>query len=255
VRRLRELAKNPRKKKSEEPGEEGSGEQPGEGVLDQLWQESARAPEEAPVGDETGAEAGGEAAPKGAGPQESVENLKKALDEMTRLAAQYFDRLKYLQADFDNYKKWAERDKAEFTKVANQRLVLAILPAIDNLEKALTTGKKGEKTPFVEGIELIYKELMETLTGVGLKPITAVGTKFDPYRHEALLCETRSDAEEGMITEELQKGYTLNDRVIRTSKVKIVKVPEPGGNADECSEPQPDNNNGEKENGEKEDGG
>jgi molecular chaperone GrpE len=250
-RRLRELARNPKRKRSEEPGEEGSEEQPDE-IQPEIGSE---APEEMPRGDDGGTEAGRKSGSEHRGetrepqpalqdagkPQrESVEPVKQSLDEMTRLAAQYLDRLKYLQAEFDNYKKWVERDRLEFTKVANQKLVLAVLPAIDNLEKAIEAGGK-DKTPFAEGIRLIYAELMESLAAIGLRAIKAAGTKFDPYMHEALLAEHRSGVEDGVIIEELQKGYTLNDKVIRTSKVKIAKKPDPDLDTEAIAEPDEKN--------------
>ena len=151
--------------------------------------------------------------------------LRRLLDEKTKLADEYLNSLRYLQAEFDNYKKWAERDKSEFTKVANERLVRAVLPVLDNLEKAVESGKK-EHTPFVDGIEMIYNELLAALKSVGLKEMKSLGTKFDPYSQEAMLTEARTDAEEDTVVGELQKGYLLNDKVIRTAKVRIAKKPE-----------------------------
>lgn len=161
-------------------------------------------------------------------------NLKKLLDEKTRIADDYLNRLRYLQAEFDNYKKWTEKDKAEFTKVANEKLVRSILPVLDNLQKALETAG-NEKSAFRDGIDLIYVELMGIMKGIGLMPMDTLGKRFDPFRHEAISCEARDDLEDGIITEELQRGYTLNDRVIRTAKVKISKKPEKSDTVDEVT--------------------
>jgi molecular chaperone GrpE len=155
-------------------------------------------------------------------PPDDAGALRKLLDEETKLADEYLSKLRYLQAEFDNYKKWADRDKAEFTKVANEKLVRAILPVIDNLEKAIDAGRK-EKTPFLDGIGMIYNEMIAALKSVGLREMKSVGLKFDPYRQEAMLTEARNDVEEGTVVEDLQKGYLLNDKVIRTAKVKIAK--------------------------------
>jgi molecular chaperone GrpE len=166
-----------------------------------------------------------------------LEELKKALDDRGRLAEEYLTRLKYLQAEFDNYKKWAEKDRAEFTKVANERLIRQLLPVIDTLEKALDMSKT-EKSAFRDGVVLIYGELMNALKGSGLAEMSAKGSKFDPFRHEAMIVELREDIEDGTVLEELQKGYMLNDKVIRTAKVKIAKKPENAGSDDGSAPPR-----------------
>lgn len=126
------------------------------------------------------------------------------------------DTIKRIQAEFENYKKRVEREKSEFVKFANEELIKKLLPLLDSFEQALKSTADKEK--FVKGVELIYAQAFSTLEQEGLKKIEAVGKKFDPYKHEALLKEK---SEKEAIIEEMQAGYQLNGKVIRTSKVKI----------------------------------
>ncbi|MCD6455911.1 MAG: nucleotide exchange factor GrpE, partial [Methanophagales archaeon] len=114
-----------------------------------------------------------------------IETLKKELEEKTQLADDYLSQLKYLQADFENYKKMVAREREMYEMCATEELIKSLLPLIDNLEIAIASAKQNENEPsFVEGIELIYKDLMAVLGKEGLKQIEAVGEKFDPYKHE-----------------------------------------------------------------------
>lgn len=138
---------------------------------------------------------------------------QKELRELT-------DTLQHLQAEFENYKKRAAKEGCELIKCANEDLIIKLLPIIDNFEIALKSCR--EKDGFYKGTELIYSQLIDTLRSQGLKHIECLGKKFDPYYHEVLLAE-ESKEPENTIIEELQKGYMLNDKVIRHSKVKISK--------------------------------
>lgn len=132
--------------------------------------------------------------------------------------AELTDSLQRLQAEFENYKKRAEKENREFVKYANAGLISKILNTIDTFEIALRNSDDHEK--FVKGMELIYAQLMSALKSEGLRQIEAAGNKFDPYLHEVMLKQA-SDKEEGVVLEELQKGYMLNGKVLRYSKVKI----------------------------------
>jgi len=127
--------------------------------------------------------------------------------------------LQRLQAEFENYKKRIEKEKAEFTDFCKAELIKKLLPIIDNFELALKNEADEE---FKKGVELIYAQLFEVLENEGLKPIDCSNKKFDPYCHEALIQE-ESDKESGTVIEELQKGYLLKDKVIRHAKVKVAK--------------------------------
>ena len=136
---------------------------------------------------------------------------KEKIEELT-------ETLQRLQAEFENYKKRVDKEKSEFVKYAKAELMQGLLPAIDTFEIALKSTKDNEK--FVKGMEMVYAQFVSALRSEGLKPIEAIGKKFDPYLHEVMLKE-KSDKDEGIILEELQRGYMLNDKVLRHSKVKI----------------------------------
>lgn len=143
-------------------------------------------------------------------------SVKKPTEE--EKIAELTETLQRLQAEFENYKKRIEKEKAEFVKYAKAELIQRLLPTLDTFEIALKSTKDNEK--FVKGMEMVYAQFVSTLQSEGLKPIEAIGKKFDPYLHEVMLKE-KSDKDEGIVLEELQKGYMLNDKVLRHSKVKI----------------------------------
>ncbi|MBI2652832.1 nucleotide exchange factor GrpE [Candidatus Woesearchaeota archaeon] len=143
--------------------------------------------------------------------KKQIEDKNKQIDELT-------DTLKRLQAEFENYKKWNTKEKSEFIKYAHADIIAQMLPVLDSFEIALKNTSDKEK--FVEGIKIIYAQLHSMLESEGLRPIKAVGEKFDPYKHEVLM-KQESDKPEETILEEFQKGYVLNDKVLRHSKVKI----------------------------------
>jgi molecular chaperone GrpE len=148
--------------------------------------------------------------------------LKKELEEKTKLADEYLSRLKYLQADFENYKKMAARERRMYEMCATEELIKNLLPIIDNLETALASARQDDEiASFVKGFELIYNDLMAVLEKEGLKPIKAVGEKFDPYKHEVTMTSIDEDLPEDTVLEELQKGYMLGSKVIRTAKVEV----------------------------------
>ena len=132
--------------------------------------------------------------------------------------AEFTDILQRTQAEFENYKKRVDKEKQEFVKYSKAELIQKLLPIIDTFEIALKNNKDNEK--FVKGMDMVYAQLISLLHSEGLKPIESLGKKFDPYLHEAMLKE-KSEKDEGTVLEELQKGYMLNDKVLRHSKVKV----------------------------------
>jgi molecular chaperone GrpE len=149
------------------------------------------------------------------GQKKPKQEKEKKTDKMQELTAL----LQRIQADFENYKKRVEKESKEFVKIAAKDFVVKLLPILDNFELALKNNENNDE--FVKGIELIFSQLYSTLEQEGLKKIEAKGKKFDPYKHEALLQEEAD--EDGIVLEELQKGYELNGIVIRHTKVKISK--------------------------------
>ncbi|MDD5730812.1 MAG: nucleotide exchange factor GrpE [Candidatus Omnitrophica bacterium] len=140
-------------------------------------------------------------------------------------AKEYWDRILRLQADFENIRKRLEREKQEYAKFANEGIIQELLNILDDLERTveLAQAKHQDISAFLKGVEMILAHLYEMLKNHGLKSIEAEGKVFDPNFHEALMQEENSKVPEHTIVEELQKGYLLNDRVIRTSKVKVSK--------------------------------
>ena len=183
--------------------------------------------------------------------QEPKELMEIPADELERLKAEkeeYYDRLLRLKAEFENYKKRVQRDFDTFRKYAVEDVMVELLPVLDSFERALSSLPEGVNDGFREGIEIIHKQLREALGRAGLSPMQVVGQKFDPHLHEALMQQQTDDHEEGIIVEELHKGYTLFDKVIRHAKVAVssgkAKRERPGKRA------EPDAGDGQEEEGE-----
>jgi len=154
-------------------------------------------------------------------PESEYLKLKKEAGE----AKEYWDRLLRLQADFDNTRKRLEKEKQDFVKFANEGIILELLNILDDLERTveLAQSKHQDLPVFLKGVEMILAHLYEMLKEYGVKPIEAQGKLFDPHYHEALMQAEDIDVPEHTVIEELQKGYLLNDRIIRTAKVKVSK--------------------------------
>jgi molecular chaperone GrpE len=157
---------------------------------------------------------------KGEGPEDQKPGDELALAQ--KQAEEYKTMVMYLRADLDNYKKRVAREREEYIKYANESFILEILNVYENLERALETARKTDDA-MAKGLEMIYSDLKAVLEKHGLQPIKAVGEKFDPYLHEAVLQSVDNDHEEDTVIEEFQRGYTLNMKVIRYAKVKVSK--------------------------------
>ena len=161
--------------------------------------------------------------------EEKIITLKESeylkLKEEADKAKEHWDKMLRLQAEFENTRKRLERDKQDFIKFANERIILELLNILDDLERTveLAQTKQEDLSTFLKGVEMILAHLYELLKEYGVKPIEAEGKIFDPNFHEALIQVVDKDLPEHTIVEELQKGYLLNDRVVRTSKVKVSK--------------------------------
>lgn len=152
----------------------------------------------------------------------AAEDMEAELAEARQLADKYLDMARRLQADFDNYRKRTQRENEEYRKYACSSIVQDLLTVVDDLDRALAST--GEDTVLVQGVRGVRANLVKVLEANGLKEIPAEG-RFDPNYHEAL-CTVDGD-EDGMIAEVLQKGYTLNGKVLRYAKVKVTKKKEP----------------------------
>lgn len=157
--------------------------------------------------------------------EEVEENLESSLEsDLAKKEGELEEatnRLLRLQADFANYKNRSEKEKSDTIKYASEKLMLELLPILDNFERALES--ESEKDGFYEGVELIYNQIVNALSNSGLSEIEALGQPFDPNMHHAVIMEESDDYEADLVMEVLQKGYKLNDRVIRPSMVKVAK--------------------------------
>jgi molecular chaperone GrpE len=143
------------------------------------------------------------------------EQLQKQLDEAE-------ERYLRLRADFDNFRRRANLDREAQEKYRAQKLVTELLPVLDNFERALQITPEHEETKSVlQGMEMVYKTFVTALESEGVKPIETVGKPFDPNVHQAVMTDSDESAEPNSVLAELQKGYTLKDRVIRPSMVKV----------------------------------
>mgnify|MGYP002509656260 FL=1 len=142
--------------------------------------------------------------------------LKTKIDELE-------DRVKRQMAEFDNFRKRTEKEKTAMFETGAKSVIEKILPVVDNFERGLAAVPESEKgNAFVQGMEMIYKQIMTELESIDVKPIEAVGKEFDPEFHNAVMQVESEEYESGVIAQELQKGYTYRDNVVRHSMVAVV---------------------------------
>lgn len=146
--------------------------------------------------------------------REELDTLVKERDELR-------DQLLRKRAEFDNYRKRVERDRHQAAEDATASLLRALIPTLDNLERALRAG--GEESSLRQGVELIHRELLLFLEGQGLIALDPAGEPFDPQHHQAIAHEPAPGFEEGHVVEVLQKGYFFKDRLLRPAMVKVAK--------------------------------
>ena len=144
---------------------------------------------------------------------------KKKKDKLEQQVEDLTDRLKRSMAEFDNYRKRTEKEKSSMYVIGAREIIEKILPVVDNFERGLAQAPEGDA--FAEGMQMIYKQLMTTLEGLGVEPIEAVGKEFNPDFHNAVMHVDDEEAGVNMVVEELQKGYTYKGFVVRHSMVKV----------------------------------
>ncbi len=145
-----------------------------------------------------------------------TEALQIKIDELE-------DRVKRQMAEFDNFRKRTEKEKSQMFETGAKSVIEKILPVVDNFERGLATVPEDEATsPFAEGMNMIYKQLMDELDKMDVKPIEALGCEFDPDLHNAVMQVESEEYESGIIAQELQKGYTYRGSVVRHSMVAVV---------------------------------
>ncbi|WP_246281069.1 nucleotide exchange factor GrpE [Saccharibacillus qingshengii] len=175
--------------------------------------------------DQQGAETAGnpaEDAQAEAGEVISVEELQERVQALTAQSEEYMQRLARSQADFDNFRKRTIREKEELGKYASSKLISELVPVIDNFSRALDTTPEGENAEsFVKGVKMIYRQFENVLQAEGLTAMETVGQPFNPEFHQAVMTVESDEFEEGIVVEELQKGYMLKDKVLRPAMVKV----------------------------------
>jgi molecular chaperone GrpE len=156
----------------------------------------------------------------------SAEALEEALEQEKRRSEEYLARLKYAQADLENLKKRTDRQIQEVKNFCNERLVVELLDIVDELELAVKSGRSSDSAEAVtQGVEMTLKKLKKVLENEGVSPIECSGKCFDPSKHNAVATIEKEDATECTIVEEVRKGYTMREKVIRPSIVKVVVKP------------------------------
>ncbi len=158
---------------------------------------------------------------------DGTEELKKLLEEKDKDIKALQEKILYLQADFENFKKLKTKEKLDTLKFGNETLIKEFIPVVDNLEMALNhASSTDDYKSILEGVKLTLNEFLKVLEKSGVTRIDAVGKKFDPNLHEAFYQEERDDIEPDTVISEFQKGYLLNDRLIRPARVILSKKPE-----------------------------
>ena len=157
--------------------------------------------------------------PDSAASSPALESVTADRDRLIEENHQLLDRLLRRQAEFDNFRRRAEREKSDVMEYANAESVRAVLPIVDDFERALKTHTNDKV--YARGMELIYQRLLDSLKKLGLEPITAKGQKFDPHVHQAVDMVETHEVEEQTILDEYQPGYNFHGRLLRPAMVKV----------------------------------
>jgi molecular chaperone GrpE len=166
--------------------------------------------------------------PAGDAPVEDLEAVRARAAERDG----YLDRLQRTMAEFQNYKNRVGREKTELRKFATADVVRAFLPVLDNLERAVAAAK-DETDPLLDGVRMVIGEFHRRLEELGVKPVQTTGAKFDPSQMEAVLRVDDSDAEENSVLDVFEKGYRLDDFVVRHARVSVAGAKPKAGDGDE----------------------
>ena len=209
-------------KEAVEEAKKSAGEQPeGEPGEDQAEEECAKEASEGEEASENEEEEPDEededkkSGKKLFGKKNKKDKKDEKIEELT-------DRLTRQMAEFDNFRKRTEKEKSQMYEIGAKDIIEKILPIVDNFERGLDAVKEEDKEdPFIQGMEMVYKQLMTVLGELGVKPIEAVGKEFDPNLHNAVMHVEDENFGENIIAEEFQKGYMYRDSVVRHSMVKV----------------------------------
>ena len=154
--------------------------------------------------------------------EEKIVELEKALDDEKIQSQKYLNQLKYTKADLDNHQKQSQKRINDVISRANGRLLLQLLPIVDEIYMAVNTAENVNENILV-GVKMVQGKLLKLLETEGVKPIEAVGKPFDPRYHEAVFEVDTKDHPDGYVMDEIRGGYTYNDRILRASMVKVAR--------------------------------
>lgn len=156
-----------------------------------------------------------------------LEKLRNRIDELQKEKDELFEKLQRVSADFANFQKRVPKQIADTVGYEKEKIIKSLLPILDNLEHTLQNAHSAENIDvLVKGIKIIYDQMLDILKSYGVEQIKALGEKFDPALHEAMMQKAEPDSEENIVLEEFQTGYKLNGRVIRPSKVVVNTPPQ-----------------------------
>lgn len=207
----------------EKTSEEAVGTEDAEGTEAEEAEVTESVTEETEVPDDETADSDGTKtwAEKRAAKKHAKQDKKE--DAYKEQIAQLEDKVKRQLAEFENFRNRSEKEKQAMFEVGAKSVIEKILPVIDNFERGFATvDPEDENDAFVDGMQRVYKQMMTELDSIGVKPIEAVGKEFDPNLHNAVMQVESEEYESGMIAQELQKGYTYRDSVVRHSMVSVV---------------------------------
>ena len=213
------------------PDEPRAGETVENGAADSQAGKAVENGTDTPDGGETPAEDAAAETPEGEDPKTWAEKRAakkqakqdKKVDAAKEKIAELEDRVKRQLAEFENFRNRTEKEKQAMFETGAKSVIEKILPVIDNFERGLATVPEQQQgDPFVDGMNKIYKQMMKELENIGVKPIEAVGCEFDPNLHNAVMQVDNEELESGTVAQELQKGYTYRDSVVRHSMVSVV---------------------------------
>lgn len=213
---VKEAVEEAKKAAAAQPEEEGGSDEAEAKVSGSEEAQEPKASEaEAPVAEESDGKDGEDSEKKRLFGKKKKDKKDEKIEELT-------DRLTRQMAEFDNFRKRTEKEKSQMYEIGARDVIEKILPVVDNFERGLGAVKEEEKeAPFVQGMEMVYKQLMTSLEGIGVKTIEAKGQEFNPDLHNAVMHVDDESLGENIVVEELQKGYLYRDSVVRYSMVKV----------------------------------
>ena len=212
---VKEAVEEAKSKAAEESAEEAGPEETAEAAAD--TEEAAEQ-----TADDSEPESGEDKDEESKAEKKKLFGKKNKKDKRDEKIEELTDRLTRQMAEFDNFRKRTEKEKSQMYEIGARDIIEKILPIVDNFERGLSSMPEEEKaTPFAEGMEKVYKQLMTTLESIDVKPIEAVGKEFDPDFHNAVMHVEDEELGENIIAEEFQKGYTYRNNVVRHSMVKV----------------------------------